>query len=68
MVAVGMQNGHIKLFDEHTMQVVSLLQRSIRRHELDGHSSRVLCIANHPTNPHEFVSCGWDNYLQVRYK
>ena len=29
---------------------------------------RVFCIANHPLNPHEFVSSGWDNTLQVQVK
>ena len=31
-------------------------------------SIRVFCIANHPLNPHEFVSSGWDNTLQVQVK
>ena len=46
--------------------MVSLLQKSPSPYEVNGHTDRVLCLANHPTNPHEFVSSGWDNTLQVR--
>ena len=45
--------------------MVSLLKKGINPHVNDGHTDRVLSIVNHPTNPHEFVSSGWDNTLQV---
>lgn len=64
VIAVGLDNGHIKLYDERTMQVTSLLKRSLSPSKVDGHTDRVFCIANHPLNPHEFVSSGWDNTLQ----
>eukprot|EP00094_Tigriopus_californicus_P001305 TCALIF_01263-PA protein Name:"Similar to HET-E1 Vegetative incompatibility protein HET-E-1 (Podospora anserina)" AED:0.22 eAED:0.22 QI:0/0.6/0.16/0.66/0.8/0.66/6/0/367 len=64
VIAVGLSNGHIKLYDENTLQVVSLLHKSLSPFKNNGHTNRVLCIANHPTNPHEFVSSGWDNTLQ----
>ena len=45
--------------------MVSLLQKSLDPCKVDGHTDRVLCIVNHPLNPHEFVSSGWDNTIQV---
>ena len=60
-LAIGLDNGHIKLYDEKTLQVTSLLKRSLSPSKVDGHTDRVFCIANHPFNPHEFVSSGWDN-------
>ncbi len=65
VIAVGLDNGNLKLYDEKTMQVVSLLQRSLNPFAVNGHTDRVLCVANHPMNPHEFVSAGWDNSLQI---
>ena len=65
VIAVGLDNGHIKLFDEKTLQITSLLKKSLSSSKVDGHTDRVFCIANHPLNPHEFVSSGWDNTLQV---
>ena len=65
VISVGLDNGHIKLFDERTLQVTSLLKKSLSSSKVDGHTNRVFCIANHPQNPHEFVSAGWDNTLQV---
>ncbi len=50
------------------LQVTSLLKKSISSSKVDGHTNRVFCIANHPQNPHEFVSAGWDNTLQVWLK
>ena len=66
VIAVGLDNGHIKLYDERTLQVTSLLKKSQSTSKVDGHTNRVFCITNHPHNPHEFVSAGWDNTLQVR--
>ena len=60
-MTLGLDNGHIKLYDEKTLQVTSLLKRSLSPSKVDGHTDRVFCIANHPFNPHEFVSSGWDN-------
>ena len=65
VIAVGLSSGNLKLYDEKTMQVVSLLQKSLNPNSVNGHTDRVLCVANHPSNPHEFVSAGWDNTLQV---
>ena len=65
VIAVGLDNGHIKLYDEKTLQVTSLLKRSLSPSKVDGHIDRVFCIQNHPLNPHEFISSGWDNTLQV---
>jgi hypothetical protein len=31
VIAVGLDNGNIKLYDEHTLQVTSLLKKSIRQ-------------------------------------
>ena len=45
--------------------MTSLLKRSLSPSKVDGHIDRVFCIVNHPMNPHEFVSSGWDNTLQV---
>ena len=58
-------NTPILVFDEKTLQVTSLLKKSLSSSKVDGHVDRVFCIANHPLNPHEFVSSGWDNTLQV---
>ena len=49
-------------------QVVSLLKKSLDPSKLNGHTDRVLAIENHPLNPHEFVSSGWDNVMQVLKK
>ena len=68
VIAVGLDNGHIKLYDEKTMQVTSLLKKSLSFSKVDGHTDRVFCITNHPSNPHEFISSGWDNTLQVLFK
>ena len=65
VIAVGLDNGHLKLYDEKTLQVTSLLKKSLSPNKVDGHTNRVFAIANHPQNPHEFVSSGWDNTLQV---
>jgi WD40 repeat protein len=65
VIGVGLDNGHIKLYDERTLQVTSLLKKSQSTSKVDGHTNRVFCINNHPHNPHEFVSAGWDNTLQV---
>ena len=65
VIAVGLDNGHIKLYDEKTLQVTSLLKKSLSLSKVDGHTDRVFAIVNHPMNPHEFVSSGWDNTLQV---
>ena len=65
VIAVGLSNGNLKLYDEKTMQVVSLLQKSLNPTAVNGHTDRVMCVANHPNNPHEFVSAGWDDSLQV---
>ncbi len=46
-------------------KVTSLLKKSLSPSKVDGHTDRVFCIVNHPFNPHEFVSSGWDNTLQV---
>ena len=64
VIAVGEDNGHIKLYDENTLQVVSLLKKSLDASKTDGHADRVLCIENHPLNPHEFVSSGYDDTMQ----
>ena len=32
----------------HSLQVVSLLKKSLDAYKTDGHTDRVLCIENHP--------------------
>ncbi|CAB4067435.1 TBC1 domain family member 30 [Lepeophtheirus salmonis] len=64
VTAVGLCNGNIKLYDENTLQVTSVLRRSSFASAVDGHNDKVFCIQNHPLNPNEFISAGWDETLQ----
>ena len=65
ILAVGKGNGEIKLYDEATLKVASILTKSKNPNLIDGHTNKVFCIVNHPTNPQEFLSGGWDGDIHV---
>ena len=65
ILAVGKGNGEIKLYDEASQKVASILTKSKNPNLCDGHSNKVFCIVNHPTNPQQFVSGGWDGQIHV---
>lgn len=65
ILAVGKGSGEIKLYDEASQKVASILTKSKNPNLCDGHSNKVFCIVNHPTNPQEFLSGGWDGNIHV---
>ena len=53
ILAVGKGNGEIKLYDEASQKVASILTKSKNPNLCDGHTNKVFSIVNHPTNPQE---------------
>ena len=51
ILATGKGNGEIKLYDEATGKVTSVLTKSNNPNLMDGHTDKVFCIVNHPNNP-----------------
>ncbi|XP_023322400.1 dynein assembly factor with WDR repeat domains 1 [Eurytemora carolleeae] len=64
-VSVGKGNGEIKLYDLETQKLASILKRSQNPNLCDGHASKVFSIVNHPLNPQEFISGGWDGEIHI---
>ena len=65
LVSVGKGNGEIKLYDLETQKLASILKRSQNPNLCDGHASKVFSIVNHPLNPQEFISGGWDGEIHI---
>ena len=65
LVEVGKANGEIKLYDHETQKLASILKKSQNPNLFDGHCNKVFSIVNHPLNPHEFISGGWDGEIHV---
>ena len=51
ILATGKGDGEIKLYDEATLKVASILTKSHNPKLQDGHTDKVFCIVNHPTSP-----------------
>jgi WD40 repeat protein len=64
-VGVGKGNGEIKLYDHETQKLASILTKSKNPNMIDGHKSKVFSIVNHPLNPQEFISGGWDGEIHI---
>lgn len=65
IVGVGKGNGEIKLYDHESGKLASILTKSKNPNMTDGHKNKVFCIVNHPANPQEFISGGWDGEIHV---
>ncbi|XP_053314438.1 katanin p80 WD40 repeat-containing subunit B1-like [Spea bombifrons] len=68
--ATAGRDRNIRLYDGHTNEIVSVLKAPALLYGDDaalpsGHSRRIFALRFHPSEPHVFVTGGWDNSVKV---
>lgn len=62
-VTVG-ADPQIFLYDVNTRQRINTLEATDTRNKMDGHRCRVFAVQYAPTEPHVFLTGGWDDTVQ----